>query len=231
MQRFTLPAVTPDIEFTLGNDPNHGAAYAAYDIKVRPGAAHTIAVARGVQLGGISDIAVFDDAVARPNSTCGLSFFCGVVEWSSDGSTIYSEANSSLTSFEVFAVSSNGVSRQHEYGGVFRAFTTRLHIDPATQFLYTDSGEVVNPATALPIGNYAADAPSRNPYPGPWAAVDSNLGRVFVLFSQGVATQTYEIQVFDQTHFTLLGSIDIANVVGVPVNFVRWGQAGLAFVT
>ncbi len=185
----------------------------------------------GFELGPVADIAVFDDAVARPNSACGLSVYCGVVQWSPDGSTIYSQANSSPSSFEVFSVSSNGVSRQHEYGGLFRAFTTRLHLDPATQFLYTDSGEVVNPVTALPIGNYAADAPFRNSYPGPWAAVDSNLGRVFVLFPRNVAAQTYEIQVFDQTHFTLLGAFDIPNVVGAPVNLVRWGQTGLAFLT
>jgi hypothetical protein len=35
----------------------------------------------------------------------------------------------------------------------------------------------------------------------------------------------------DQTQFQLLSTIVIPNVVGIPTNFLRWGQSGLAFVT
>jgi hypothetical protein len=68
VQRYILPALTPDIDFSVGTDPYDG-PYFALDIQVAPGTPHTIAVSRGIKNlepdteGGI---AIYDDGVQRP---------------------------------------------------------------------------------------------------------------------------------------------------------------------
>src|SRR5262249_44397405 len=47
IQRLTLPALTPDIQWSLGTDSFSGSANLAGDIKVQPGAPHTLAVSFG----------------------------------------------------------------------------------------------------------------------------------------------------------------------------------------
>ncbi|MCU1221907.1 MAG: hypothetical protein JWN42_3104, partial [Candidatus Angelobacter sp.] len=68
VERFTLPALTPDISYGLGSD-FLGAPHVALDVQVAPGAPHTTAVTRGsVSFGPSLDgpLTIFDDATPRP---------------------------------------------------------------------------------------------------------------------------------------------------------------------
>jgi hypothetical protein len=181
VQRFTMPALTPDIKWTVGSDPIFG-TYVPTDVEAMPGAPHTVAVVRGLPLSTRSagGVVIYDDGVARPTSVCGLGSFCDSLKWKSDGSELFAEDNSSSTRFFYrLGVNAAGLNVLQESGGVFRAWGTNLHLDPQTNYVYTDSGETVDAKKGLPVGNYAAGPVGRPAYSGVLAAIDSGLKRIF----------------------------------------------------
>jgi hypothetical protein len=92
---------------------------------------------------------------------------------------------------------------------------------------------VFNAANGIPIGNYRWSRPASTYFPGPLAVVDPTLQQFYILLEvqEPDGSFAFQIQSFDQTQFQLLSTIVIPNAVGEPVNFIRWGQSGLAFVT
>ena len=230
--RFSLPAVKPDIKFSLGTDPDDLShpPLLPQDLRVQPGAAHTIAV---VSSGGV--VSVFDDATARPSTYENIGNFVNTIEWKTDASALFGQDTvSTASSLYTFTVNANGVTALNQYGNAFRRFGVHLHVDPQTNYIYSDSGEVVNPSTGLPIGHYQySPIPTYNTSGPVLTQIDPTLGRVFMLnsFVDQNSNLQWVIRSFDQKEFRLLGTIVIPGVVGVPVDFVRWGQSGLAFVT
>src|SRR5438093_6495701 len=88
IQRFILTTITADIKWSLGKDPTSGSANLAGDIKVQPGAPHTLAVSMG-QFGS-GAVAVFDDAVERSAvAGGGVSNVGNSLQWKADGSELY----------------------------------------------------------------------------------------------------------------------------------------------
>jgi hypothetical protein len=230
--RFTLPAVKPDIKFTLGTDPGDLShpPLLPQDVRVQPGAAHTVAV-----LSSSSVVSVFDDTTARPSAYENIGNLVNCIEWKADGSALFGQDTaSSERSFYTFTVNSNGVTASNQYGGAFRRSGIHLHVDPQTSYVYSDSGEVVNPSTGLPIGHYqyAPDVTSNTSGPV-LTQIDPSLGRVFILssFLDLHSNLQWIIRSFDLKEFRLLGSFVIPGVIGAPADFVRWGHSGLAFVT
>ena len=241
IQRLILPALTPDIQWSLGTDPMYNKANLAGDIKVQPGAPHTLAVSLGGY--GSGSVAVFDDAVERPavggggGNTVGNS-----LQWNANGSELYAAYTEATDSGHWTSVSDNalyampvnstGLGAVTKYDSTFRGEGSRLHYDATTGYVYGDYGEVVNAANGVPIGNFR-DSHSSHYLPGPFSVVDSSLKRFYKLVqvNEPDGTTAYQIEVFDLTHFELLSTIVIPNAVGQPSNFIRWGQAGLAFVT
>ena len=238
--RYKLPSLAPDIEWPVGadsSDPN-GPPLIAADMRVQPGAAHTLAVLRGgfsaiTPIG--SDVAVFDDATIRPAFVDVIGPSANAIEWKADGSALFGQdALSSERALYTFAVNSTGVTISNTYGGAFRQSGIHLHSDAQTGYLYSDNGEVVDPSTGLPRGNYPYAPTTRSGLVTPTlTVVDPTLGRVFLLTSMLDLNSNLEwlIRSYDQKEFRLLGSIVIPGVVGVPANFVRWGNSGLAFFT
>jgi hypothetical protein len=89
---------------------------------------------------------------------------------------------------------------------------------------------VVNPSNGTPIGVLFTGSCCVTTQG--LTVPDSTLGRVFILSEQSTGSpSTVEIQLYDQTHFTWLGSLTVPNVSGKPTHFIRWGRAGLAFLT
>lgn len=119
------------------------------------------------------------------------------------------------------------------YNSTFRSEGAHLHSDPTTGYLYGDWGEVINGANGTPVGNYRWSRPSGTYFPGPLSVVDPTLKRFYILLEAVEPNNTvvFQIQVFDQTTFQLLSTIVIPTPDGLPTNFIRWGQAGLAFAT
>jgi hypothetical protein len=242
IHRLNLPALTTDIQWSLGTDPTSGKANLAGDIKVQPGAPHTLAVSLGEF--GSGSVAVFDDAVERPSVAGGGSNLLGnSLQWKPDGSELYAAYTLSNDSpyyttvsddaLYTIRVDKNGAGTVTTYHSTFRAEGARLHSDPATSYVYGDWGEVINAANGVPVGNYRYSRPSGTYFPGPLSLVDPGLKRFYTLLevSEPDGTLAFQIESFDQAQFRLLSTIVIPDAVGEPTNFIRWGQAGLALVT
>jgi hypothetical protein len=229
VQRFTLPGLAPDINFPLPADTFGGSEFFALDLQVAPGSPHTTAVTLAVTSSTPSaqgGITIFDDGTARPTIAKGFGPGGGggvlydSLQWGSDATTLFA-ANNEDTGFDfyTFAVNSSGVTLSQDFPAIFSSFRNKIHFDSGAKLIYGDEGHVVNPSTALPVGNFNTSGPM---------VPDSSLGAAFFV---SVSANSATIQSFDLTHFTPIGSITIPNVTGGPVRLIRWGQNGLAFDT
>jgi hypothetical protein len=242
IQRFSLPALAPDIQWSLGTDAMFAFQNLAGDIKVQPGAAHTLAVSFGQY--GSGSVAVFDDGVRRSGVGGGGAVTVGnSLQWKADGTELYAAYTQGSDSAYYTTVSDdalftmpvtqNGIGNVTTYDSSFREEGAHLRSDPNTGYVYGDWGEVINAENGIPVGNYRWSRPYSSFFPGPLSIVDPSLKRVYTLFevSDSNGIPAFRIQSFDQTQFQLLSTIVIPNAAGVPTNFIRWGQSGLALVT
>jgi hypothetical protein len=212
IQRLSLPALTPDIQWSLGTDASSGNPNLAGDIKVQPGASQTLAVSFGEY--GSGSIAVYDNAIERSSVTTNIGDGPGnSLQWKADGSELYAAYTISNDSpyyttvsddaLYTMPVTSTGVGALTVYHSTFRAEGSHLHSDSTTGFVYGDWGEVVGGANGVPIGNYRYSRPSGTYFPGPLSVVDPSLKRFYTLLEVGDpsnGTLAFQIQVFDQTH-------------------------------
>jgi hypothetical protein len=224
VQRLTLPALTPDISYSLGAFSIYGPTFAA-DVQVAPGLPHTSAVSRGgfnVSPYALGGMVIYNDATALPTIADAAGPLYDSLQWVS-GTSIFAN-NSEVTSFDLYAmtVSGSGVVQSADYSGAFPGFGTTIHYDSGTNLLYGDDGHVVNPATGQQVSSFAASG---------LMIPDSTLNTAFFLgqTAQQGGTQNFAIEAFDLTTFAPLAEITIANVQGNPLHFIRWGANGLAF--
>jgi hypothetical protein len=230
VQRFTLPDLTPDINYPLGRDSFFGPCF-ALDLQVAPGAPHTTAVSRGnmgVSPAAIGGVVIFDDSKPRPTVALGFGPGGGggvlydSLQWGSDDTALYA-ANEEDTGFDFYtlSVSPSGVVLSKDYGSAFAGFGRRVHFDRGTKFIYADQGDVIDPTTGNPVGQYSRSTGVMVP--------DSSLSRAFFVELSDSSTAT--IKAFDLKKFNVLGSITIPNVSTDPLRIVRFGNNGLAFNT
>lgn len=230
VQRFLLPALTTDINYSLGKDPFFGPFF-ALDLQVAPATPHTTAVTRanfGVSPAAQGGVQIFDDATMRPTTVPGFSgtgHLFDSLQWRSDATALYA-ANNEDTGFDFYTlvVSSTGVVFGNDYGGDFSQFGIRIHYDLGTKLVYSDDGHVIVPSTGLPAGVFAASG---------IMVPDSTLNKAFFLgqTQSQFGSSNYTIESFDLTHFTPLSSLVVPNVQGFPLRLIRWGTNGLAFNT
>jgi hypothetical protein len=230
VRRLTLPGLTPDISWHLGADSFEG-AYFAQNVLAAPGLPHTSAVSRAnFDISPSSaGVAIYDDATPRPTAAPGWNsgaFSYASLEWGSAATTLYAPAQLFPTDFYVLSVTPSGVSVTQTYSDAFNFPTSDfdIHYDAGTGLLYPDGGQVLNPTNGSTVGNFNASG---------IALRDSTLNRVFFLgqTTAQAGTSSFTIQSFDQSKFSLLNSITVPNVVGIPTGFIRWGSDALAFTT
>lgn len=232
VQRFILPALTPDISYSLGNYGT-GAPYFALDIQVAPGSPHTTAVTKGANVipaaqGGIT---IYDDSTPRFNSTVGCGSPVGQcadsIQWGSNATEIYA-ANGETTGFDfyTYTVNSAGITLNQDYPSVFWN-PGRIQFDRGSGLVYSNDGfHAIDPATGLPSGIFEVG--------GGWPmAPDSAHNAVFLLTRyvwQG--NSNYTINVFDMTHYVRRAAIPFSTTAQLGLNepgrFIRWGSNGLA---
>ncbi len=139
---------------------------------------------------GSGTVAVYDDAVERPNTATSISGLGNSLLWKSDGSTLYAAYTAindsgffqSVSDNALFAmpVSSTGVGAVTSSPSTFRAEGPRLHLDPNSNYVYDDYGEVVNASSGVPVGDYYS-WPSLGYFPGPLSVIDPALGFYYTL--------------------------------------------------
>jgi hypothetical protein len=227
VQRYVLPSLTPDLNYSLGTEQGLGYPYFALDLQVAPGAPHTTAVTKGTvtipkATGGIT---VYDDSTPRPISAPGwgpTSDLYDSLQWGGDATTVYAEGGGD---FYALSVNSSGVVLNQDYPSIFWN-PGRIHYYRANGLVYSDDGfHVINPSTGLPVGIFEVG--------GGWPmAPDSARNTVFLLAQyiwQG--NSNFTINLFDMTHFTLVTQVPFStsernfNPLG---RFIRWGADGLA---
>ena len=232
VQRFVLPALTPDITIQLSSDPFFGPLYAG-DIKVMPGAPHTLAVARIITSGepNGAGVQIFDDTVARAATTTGAGAGQTInsIVWAGSATSLLGADTSPVSaqgpiysmtvgpsgvSIVGNAANAAGVGRMYYVGGL----------------VYYDSGAVANPALS---GNavVAACAPSNTLFQARAEAVDGTLQSVFQLANYGtdVMLLSYQTQTCQPIATAGMGGVSL-DPYTVP-RLIRWGANGLAFLT
>ena len=225
VQRFTLPGLAPDISYPLGSNSFFGPYY-ALDLQVAPGAPHTTAVALGVTgitTPAVGGIVIFDDSTPRSTTAPAGSFdLYSSLQWGSDDTALYA-ANNESSSFDLYVLSvgSAGVTLQHDYPGDFSKYYFNIHFDSGTGLIYADDGQIVDPSTGKPAGEYSVSGINV-------MVPDSTLNTVFFV---GFSASPTMIQTFNQQKFSPINSITLLGISTNPRRIIRWGNNGLAFNT
>ena len=239
IRRYALPALTSNQEFSIGVD-HTGQPLEAYDIRVAPGDARTVAVTRtytqAVPRG--YGLAVFDDGVVRPD-TIGASMPVAGVQpdgalWSPDGTKIYSlSLITSTPRYYQSAVSASGVTLQDEiplpqersYGfGVVDLRYVNRNYQMAGDRLYSATGTVFDPARRAQIGAFRTQ--------GQGFAIDTAGNKAF--FASGGFLLPLTFESFDLARMTPIASHTVPlppNATGQVHKLLRWGTNGLAAIT
>jgi trimeric autotransporter adhesin len=231
VQRFILPALTPDISFSLGNYEN-GEPYYALDLQVAPGAPHTTAVTKGapdidpIAEGGIT---IYDDSTPRPVSAPGWSSppsgkTYDSIQWGANATELYASNTEGGNDFFALTVNSSGVTLTQDVQNMFWN-PGRIHYDEGNGFVYADDGyHAVNPAICLPAGIFEVG--------GGWPmAPDSAINTVFILSQYDFQENSnYTVNMFDMTTYLPVSQIPFSTPQGISQlgRFIRWGTNGLA---
>ncbi len=223
VERFTLPGLVPDINYSLGAYNYDGPTF-AFDLQVAPGLAHTTAVSRGdlKAYSANAGMAIFDDAVERSTLAHPAGSIYDSLQWGSDA-MIYAN-NSEITNFDFYVlnVSSTGVVQSADYLNEFSDFYVDIHYDNGTQLVYTDDGYVINPSNGQQVGNFQAAG---------LMVPDSTLNSAF-FFGQTAdqfGTTNFTIEEFNLTTLVPVAETVVPGVQGDPLHLIRWGTNGLAF--
>ncbi|HXQ35313.1 MAG TPA: Calx-beta domain-containing protein, partial [Anaerolineales bacterium] len=177
-----------------------------------PGSPQSIAVSNGA----VGTVAIYDDAVQRPNT--GNNFFgVGAIEFGSTASTLYSYSSNSLLKFTVDA---SGVTSLDSIGNLIIGFNNGLEF--SNGLLYSVSGRVADFESRILKGTFQGTGFANV------LTVDAANNRAFYAFSSG---SDVVVNAYDTNSFLLVGSITLPRVDGDPINLVRWGTNGLAFNT
>jgi IPT/TIG domain len=235
MTQLALPSLTPTATAVLINSA--GTVGYPGDLKAAPANPHTTAVTLlkpGFQPEALGSVVVFDDDIARPESTPGLPSIQTVPEsydtlaWSSTDSLLTASGavwdDEDSGPLVDLSVDSSGPSYLSNGAANFNQNAGNLHSDFGTSLIYSDNGNVADPVAGTLVGTYAASG---------LVAPDSSLNRTFIL-SQTAAqanTNSYTIVSFNQKTFAYISSITLNNLSGSPVEMVRWGTSGLAILT
>lgn len=232
VQRFSLPALKPDITISLGTGsdslPNR-----AFDLAPDPVAPNTIAVSQADALTQPGSVVIYDGATPR---TATVTSVGGVPEplwslcWNTTGTELYGAFSSEATEpLGVFSVDSTGVRFVQSSNPVSMG---ALHCSGLTGDIYGNYGQIYDPSkndlsNKLPINVFGIAAGQKTPL-----AIDDSLGLAWIIVQTvNSPSNQMTIAAFDLRTNALLGSIAIPNVTGTPVKLIRWGSNGLAFLT
>jgi len=233
MTQLSLPGLESPLTWTL-NNPSGSSVYWAGDMKAAPESAHTTSVtlfnleSTPDETGGV---VVYDDNVERPEFVQGFGSSINIYDTIAWGST-----DQILTAACSFGCLSNTpVSPLYEFqvsqaGAALLATGTapfnqgEIHSDFGTGLIYSDDGNVADPKTQAIVGSYNASG---------LVAPDSSLNRVFILgqTQAQAGTNNFTIVSFDEKAYSFISSITIQNLLGSPIQLLRWGNSGLAVLT
>jgi hypothetical protein len=234
LQRVNLATSQVERTFTLPIAPDFNLPTTVCDMHVVPGTSTSVVATLFAgqsppEVGTIlvNDSGIVNDVPYRVSSS-GI-FAVDNFTFTSDPSTFYAFPFLSNGFFLSAAVNPSGITPN---GSITQAMA-----NPTAQgsllvsdgsLLYTDAGQVWNPATKTLVGTYSP-AISRSPS----MVIDSSLKRTFFLDTLSGYQNTIgyvDILGYDQTNYQQIGStsIQLNNQTGA-VDLARWGTDGFAF--
>jgi hypothetical protein len=236
MTQLQLPGLGSPLTWTLSN-PASSAVFFAGDMRTAPMSPHTTAVtlfdkqSNPEETGGV---VIYDDNLVRSNFAPGWNG--GQTVLAAYDTIAWSSSDQILTAACFFGcLSSAPISPLYEFqitqsGAAFVAAGPpsfgqgEIHSDFGTGLIYNDDGNVGDPNTLSIVGTYGASG---------LVAPDSSLNRVFILGQTAAQANTnnFTVESFDEKAYTPVSSITLENIIGSPIQFVRWGNSGLAVLT
>jgi hypothetical protein len=226
MTQFQLPGLGSPLTWSLSN-PTSSDVYWAGDLKAAPVNVHTTAVTLfdlGVQGPEIGGVVIYDDNILRPDFAPGYGFgqVYYTLAWSSSDQILTAAAG--VGPLYELQISPSGAALYETGIVTFNTEDGEIHSDFGTGLIYSDGGNVADPTTQAIVGTYSASG---------LVAPDSSLNRVFILgqTTAQASTNNFTIQSFDEKACTLVSSITLENLLGSPIQLVRWGTSGLAVLT
>jgi hypothetical protein len=233
MTQLELPGMGSPLTWSLGNSAS-SAVYWAGDLRAAPMNPHTTAVAlfnfesKPDETGGV---VVYDDNVQRPNFVPGFGSSLSIYDtlaWSPSDQILTAAcslgclSNTPLSPLYEFQVAQSGAT--FVSAGAPSFSQGEIHSDFGTGLIYSDDGNVADPDTQAIVGTYNASG---------LVAPDSSLNRVFILGQTAAQANTdnFTIESFDEKTYTLVSSITLENLLGSPIELVRWGTSGLGVLT
>ena len=216
VQRFILPAFTPDIEIKLNTNSQQLVAGA---IAVSPTNAHFFAVfPQGSECcSNQGPIEFFDDATLLADKITNepvtqLLF--------ASATTLYGYSNDQL--FQVSVNSSGGT-----LGMIWDNLVQGTAIQFDAGLIYGGNGQVLNPATGAVVGTYDVT----DPCCGGTISVlpDAPINRSFAL-GQTPFFPGFGITAYNLSEFIPLAATNLNQLTGNGSDFLQWGSSGLAFV-
>jgi hypothetical protein len=224
--QLSMPGLDASMSWALPLDPEWGPLW-AYDLQTAPGASQTVAVDFGItdlSAAGAGNVTIYDDGVARPQTAQGVG---EKLEWGASDEQLYGvRGSANFWALDTFNADTSGLTimaqDQALSGTSALGDGTRVHFDSTTGYLYQDNGYVFDPATNSTVGHYNDSG---------FVAVDAAMNRVFILSNGGGGQGPPGIQAFNKTTFSWVDTLQLPDIVGSPVAFIRWGANGLAFVT
>jgi len=174
---------------------------------------------------------IFDDNLERPNFVPGFGPSPNIYDtlaWGSLDQILTAAcsggclSNTPVSPLYEFQITQPGAALVATGTAAFN--TGELHSDFGTGLIYSDDGKVADPSTQAIVGTYNASG---------LVAPDSSLNRVFILGQTAAQANTsnFTIDSFDEKAYTFVSSITLENLLGSPIELVRWGNSGLAVLT
>jgi uncharacterized repeat protein (TIGR01451 family) len=198
-----------DFDFAAGAGIN--------ELAILPGAPTSYALA---QTGSFGIVQIYDGMIARGK---GLYDSAGArtLQFGGTADHLYGVggALSGLGRYRVLTVSDSGVV-ETTWNESYPSNLGRLSFQGG--LLYVSTGEILDPPTGSVLDRFSG------PNSSSLVAPDLDRQRVFFL---NKSNSTWRVQAYEPTTTALLGSMTVSNVLGSPLTFLRWGEAGLAFCT
>jgi hypothetical protein len=230
--RVVLPALTSDLQIPLGS--GSFGANSVNQMQVAPGNPQTIAVSfgEGGSTANTTGLAIFDDAVQRPNilPTLNSNGSPAVIGWGSSSAVLYALRQAlalpaDLSEFDILNVDASGISVATAIQN--STFSPGDQIYYATGRLYDDYGVVRDASTYATLGQFMIPSAL-----GGVGVVLPDLAnsRVFFLMNSG-ASNRLTLLCYDPVTFALISLTDLGVDPGYnPPDMILWGTDGIAFV-
>jgi len=221
LARINLSTSTRELIFSA--DPTgQGQQAAVNDLCMGPDGGLAVSYAGGT-------IAIFDQTVPRPQVDYDRDSFA---EFGADYQLAFDASGTRLYGYDQFvssfdlkrwSVTKAGVTPLSLSPGLTTSYLTQIRF--ANGLLYTSIGDVIDPERSRDIGQF--QYPNLN-YTHSAVYPDLDIGRVYFLFNDGVNNQ---VLVFDMYSYALLGTMNLPQVDGDFLYFVKLNSNELAFNT